>query len=59
MSEAKIAALKEEIEAIHFADALYRKRGRACSHEASAEYQRRQDRLKEIYTYLSGAELGG
>ena len=48
MSEPKIAALKEEIESIHFADALYWKRGKDSSREASAEYQRRQDRLREI-----------
>ena len=53
MSEAKIAALKEEIESIHFADALYWKRGKHNSREASAEYQRRQDRLPEIRSKLA------
>ena len=48
MSHAKIAALKDEIESIHFADALYLKRGKDCSREASAEYQCRQVRLQEI-----------
>ena len=45
MSEAIIAALYEEIESIRFADALYWQREKACSDEASAEYQRRQKRL--------------
>jgi hypothetical protein len=53
MNEAKITALKEEIESIHFADALYWKRGRHNSREASAEYQRRQDRLPEIRSKLA------
>ena len=57
MKEAKIAALKEEIESIRFADALYRKRGKDCSREASAEYQRRQDRLPKIRSALALLEI--
>jgi len=56
MSEAKIAALKEEIESIHFADALYWKRGRDHSREANAEYKRRQDRIQEIGSELASLE---
>jgi hypothetical protein len=57
MSEAEIAALNEEIESIHFADALYWKRGKDCSREASAEYQRRQDRLQEVRSELALLEI--
>ncbi len=48
INEAKIAALKEEVNFIHFANVLYWKQGAECSREARAEYQRRQDRLREI-----------
>jgi hypothetical protein len=57
MSKAKIAALKEEIESIRFADALYLKHGKGCSREASAEYQYRQDRLQEIRSELALLEI--
>jgi hypothetical protein len=57
MSEAKIAALTEEIESIRFADALYWKLGKDRSREASAEYQRRQDRLPEIRSALALLEI--
>jgi len=53
MNEAKIAALKEEIESIHYADALYWKRGKDNSLEAIAEYERRQDRLPKIMSQLA------
>jgi hypothetical protein len=56
MSEAKIAALKEEIESIHFADALYWKRGSDHSREANAEYERRQDRIQQIGSELASLE---
>ena len=48
INEAKIAALMEEVNFIHFANVLYWKQGAECSREARAEYQRRQDRLREI-----------
>jgi hypothetical protein len=57
MSEAKMAALKEEIESILFADALYLKRGNGCSREATAEYQYRQDRLQEVRGGLALLEI--
>ena len=53
MSEAEIAALKEEIESIHFADALYWKCGQDRSREVGEEYQRRQNRLQEIRSALA------
>jgi hypothetical protein len=51
--KAKIVALKQEVESIRFADALYWKRRKDCSREASAEYQGRQDRLREIKSELA------
>jgi len=48
MNEAKNAALKEEVNFIHFANVLYWRQGAQSSREARAEYQRRQDRLREI-----------
>jgi hypothetical protein len=48
MNETKIAALREEIDATHFANVLYWREGRQHSPEAVAEYERRQRRLREI-----------
>ena len=48
MNEGKNTALKEEVNFIHFADVLYWRQGTESSREARAEYQRRQDRLREI-----------
>jgi len=44
----KIAALGEELSAIHFTKVLYWKRGADNSREARAKYQFRQDRVDEI-----------
>jgi hypothetical protein len=46
--EARIQALKDEIDAIFQADTLYWKAGEINDANARAEYQRRQDRLEEI-----------
>jgi len=56
MSEAKIAALYDEIESIRFADALYWQREKACFDEASAEYRRRQKRLLGVKRELAELE---
>jgi len=56
MSETKIAALREEIESIRFADLLHSKRGKDCSLEANAEYKRRRERLQEITRELARLE---
>ena len=47
---AKIAALKEEMEAIHSANSLYWRRGEEAAVEARAAYQRRLERLEAIRT---------
>jgi len=44
----RLAALTEEINAIHFADKLYWRQGDLHSKDAMAEYERRQNRLAEI-----------
>jgi hypothetical protein len=54
MNEAKNTALKEEVNFIHFADVLYWRQGAESSREARAEYQRRQDRLREIRNEFLG-----
>jgi hypothetical protein len=56
MSEANIAALKEEIESIRFADALYWQHRKDCSREASAEYRRRQKWLLGVKRELAVLE---
>jgi hypothetical protein len=48
MSETKIALLREEMNAIHFANVLYWRHSREHSREATAEYDQRQRRLREI-----------
>lgn len=53
MNEAKIAALEEEMESIHAADTLYWQQDPNQTREARAEYQRRQERLKEIRRELA------
>ncbi len=45
---ARIAALNEEMDAIHFANNLYWKRGPLQTLAAKAEYQFRNERLEEI-----------
>ena len=53
VAKAKIAALHEEMDAIHVANSLYWKQGEAFTVEARAEYQRRLDRLQEIRRELA------
>ena len=48
MTETKIALLREEIDAIHFANVLYWRHSTEHSREAIAEYEWRQRRLREI-----------
>jgi hypothetical protein len=51
---AQIELLREEIDAIHFANSLYWKRADGPpTRDARAEYQRRLDRLEEIRKELS------
>ena len=51
--KARIAALNEEMDGIHFVNSLYWQRGKAVTSEARAEYQGRQDRLEEIRAELA------
>ena len=46
--KARIAALSEEMDRIHFVNSLYWERGDEVTAEARAEYQRRQERLEAI-----------
>jgi hypothetical protein len=48
----KIAALHEEMDAIHFANRLYWDQ-KSHGRDADAEYQKRQSRLEEIRKELS------
>lgn len=50
--KAKIAALHEEMHAIHVANSLHWKQGEAVTVEARAEYHRRLNRLEEIRSEL-------
>jgi hypothetical protein len=52
-TNARIAALHEEIPSIHFATKLFWEQ-KAHSSEARAEHYRRQDRLEEIRSELAG-----
>jgi RPA family protein len=56
--KARIAALSEEMERIHFVNSLYWQRGEAVTSEARAEYQRRLDRLQEIRAELAQVQVG-
>jgi hypothetical protein len=47
----KLAALREEVEAIHFANKLYWAQERH-SQAATAEYELRQERLEQIRTEM-------
>jgi hypothetical protein len=51
--KARIAALNEEMDGIHFVNSLYWQRGEAVTSRARAEYQRRLDRLEEIRAELA------
>ncbi|MFZ0284993.1 MAG: hypothetical protein WAL32_07160 [Terriglobales bacterium] len=51
--EDKVAALREEMDSIHYANTLYWSQGTAHSREERAEYQRRLDRLDEIRKELA------
>jgi len=48
----RIAALHEEMDAIHFANRLYWNQ-KSHGHDADAEHQKRQSRLEEIRKELS------
>jgi hypothetical protein len=54
--QARIAALGEEMDAIHALNCVYWKAGEAVTAEGRVEYQRRIDRLEEIRHEL--AQLG-
>ena len=51
--KARIAALSEEMDGIHFVNSLYWQRGEAVTSEERAAHQRRQDRLEEIRAELA------
>lgn len=46
--KARIAALNEEMDGIHFLNSLYWRRGESQTTTERAEYRRRLDRLEEI-----------
>ena len=48
MNGTKMAALREELASIYFADVRYWRQGTKASREATREYQRRQDRVRQI-----------
>ena len=48
MNGTKMAVLREELVSIHLADIRYWRQGAQASREATREYQRRQDRVREI-----------
>ena len=50
---ARIAALSEEMDAIHFANTLYWKRGPLQTLAAKTEYQFRNERLESIRAELA------
>jgi hypothetical protein len=50
----RIAALREEMDAIHHANSLYWKKGQSQTAEERAEYHLRQERLEEIRRELAG-----
>lgn len=51
--KARIAALGEEMDGIHFLNSLYWRKGEAATSEARAAYQRRVDRVEEIRRELA------
>jgi hypothetical protein len=56
--KARVAVLNGEIDSVHFDNRFYWE-DKAPSHEANAEYQRRQDRLERIKNELAELRLGG
>jgi hypothetical protein len=56
--DARIAALNEEMDGLHFVNSLYWQQGEAHTTTARAEYQRRVDRLEEIRRELSQLRSG-
>jgi hypothetical protein len=51
--KARIAALTEEMDGIHFVNSSYWERGEMVTTEARAAYKRRLDRLEEIRKELA------
>jgi hypothetical protein len=47
-TKARIAALNEEMDAIHYANSLYWKQGKSQTLAAKAEYLFRNERLEQI-----------
>jgi hypothetical protein len=54
----RVAALKEEMDKIHFLNHSYWQLGGASTFEDRAEYQRRLDRLEEIREELAQPQSG-
>lgn len=52
-TKSKIVVLTSEMHTIHLANSLYWRQREAVTHEARAEYQRRQERLEEIRAELA------
>jgi hypothetical protein len=48
MNGTKMTALREELASIYFADVRYWRQGTQATREATREYQRRQDRVRQI-----------
>jgi hypothetical protein len=57
VNDARIAALYEEMDAIHSANSGYWKKSKPAV-AARAEYQRRQDRLEQIRAELAQLQAG-
>jgi hypothetical protein len=56
--KARIAALSEEMDRIHFVNSLYWQRGEAVTSEERAEHQRRRDRLEQVRAELAQLQVG-
>jgi hypothetical protein len=56
IARTRLAALRQEIDAIHFANSLFWRHKEAHTRDAIAEYQSRQERLDQIREEL--ARLG-
>jgi hypothetical protein len=56
--KARVAALNEEMDGIHFVNNLYWQLGKGVTSKERAEHQRRQDRLEEIRAELAQLQVG-
>jgi hypothetical protein len=58
LKEAKIAALREELDCINRANVVFWEQGLSPNREARAEYRQRQDRIQEIMKELANLVSG-